>query len=171
MRWIWTRSSGEHWTGRESCHCKRANGHLFLLSPVQASPALPHYGSTLLASLAASTILFNALGNPVTVVPVTRVDAAQDSLLPSKSNERQLSLWKEQPGAETCSPMTSMDLQRQYNAERAHGLPVGVQVVTRDYEDEKSIGMAKLLDDALAQHSPTHRQTFGPGAWQRYSSF
>jgi amidase len=131
-----------------------------IVCPVQASPALPHYGSTLLAPLAASTILYNVLGNPVTVVPVTRVDSSLDAN----------PTWNAPKGTETCSTMVTTRLQQNFDPTSQHGLPIAVQIVTRDYEDEYAIGLAKVLDDALAAQDGNHRKQFGPGAWQRYTS-
>ena len=56
-----------------------------IICPVQATSALPHYGSTLLAPLASATILYNVLRNPATVVPVTRVDKHLDDVKTSES--------------------------------------------------------------------------------------
>lgn len=36
-----------------------------------------------------------------------------------------------------------------YNAERMHGLPVGVQVVGRRLEEEKVLAVMKRIEDAL----------------------
>lgn len=38
---------------------------------------------------------------------------------------------------------------KHYDAERMHGLPVGVQVVGRRLEEEKVLGVMKRLEDAL----------------------
>ena len=41
------------------------------------------------------------------------------------------------------------------------GLPVGVQIVGKSFEDEKVVAMMKIVDDALGPRS------FGPTAWER----
>lgn len=40
---------------------------------------------------------------------------------------------------------------KHYNAEKMHGLPVGVQVVGRRLEEEKVIAMMKRIDDGLKE--------------------
>lgn len=143
-----------------------------IICPVQAGPALPHYGSALLPTLAAATIIYNVLGNPVVVTPVTYVDAELDrhdtpSGKDSMARQAQHAKWTMMPGRQTCSPMVTSNLYKQYNAATMAGLPVGVQVVAREYEDETAVGVARLLDDALAKASDTHRANFGPGTWER----
>lgn len=108
-----------------------------------------------LSPLAASTILYNIVDTPVTVLPVTRVDAKLDSHLLNSPNHAK---WKSTKGFETCSKMLSGDLYKLYNAEKWAGLPVGVQIVTRRGEEELSIGLLKLLDDTLGERG------FGPGS-------
>lgn len=137
-----------------------------IICPVQAGVAVPHYGSSLLPSLAASTILYNVLGNAVTIVPVTRVDAEIDSHLPDSPQYKQ---WMNMQGRETCSRMVSKNLYKQYNSRKDHGLPVGIQVVTRQYEDEKAVGIAKLLDNALNKQDSLHLSQFGPGVWEEFA--
>ena len=46
-----------------------------------------------------------------------------------------------------------------YAPEKMAGLPVGVQVVGRAWEDEKVLAMMKVVDEALGPRG------FGPGAW------
>lgn len=40
-----------------------------------------------------------------------------------------------------------------------HGIPVGVQIVGKPWEDEKVIEMMKVVDEALG------KRDFGPGTW------
>lgn len=40
---------------------------------------------------------------------------------------------------------------KHYDAERMHGLPVGVQVVGRKLEEEKVLGVMKRIEDALGE--------------------
>lgn len=138
-----------------------------IICPVQATSALPHYGTTLLAPLASSTILYNVLRNPATVVPVTKVDKNLDNVKTSTSVKQK---WNGQKDVKKTSNMVASDLAKRFDAKDSHGLPFAVQVVTREYEDEKAVGFAKLLDDALANRDSNHRKEFGPGAWQRWNA-
>ncbi|KLO17969.1 amidase signature enzyme [Schizopora paradoxa] len=125
-----------------------------IIAPVQASPALPHGATKTLAPLAAGTILYNVIDSPVGVVPVTRVDPAKDGLTDE---------WSKGPGLG--SKLIESDVYRRkknlaYDPEAMKGLPVGVQVVGKSWEDEKVVAMMKVVDDALGPRG------FGPDAWQ-----
>jgi hypothetical protein len=52
--------------------------------------------------------------------------------------------------------------KRTYDPEAMAGLPVGVQIVGRLYEDEKVIEMMQVVDEALGERG------FGPGSSSRY---
>ncbi|THH09917.1 hypothetical protein EW145_g1672 [Phellinidium pouzarii] len=125
-----------------------------IIAPVQASPAVPHGATTNLSPLAAGTILYNVIDSPVGVVPVTRVDPAQDQLTDE---------WMDGPGRG--SRIFENELYKSknapYNPEQMKGLPVAVQIVGKSYEDEKVIAMMKIVDDALGPRS------FGPDAWMQ----
>ena len=87
-------------------------------------------------------------------MPVSRVDATKDSLtsdwLVSEPRggmvmvERQLYYGK--------SPL--------YNAQRMHGLPTGVQIVGKRWEDEKVLHIMGVVDAALG------KRAVGPGSWK-----
>ena len=47
-----------------------------------------------------------------------------------------------------------------YEADKMAGVPVGVQVVGRRWEEEKVIEMMKVVDKALG------KRKFGPGQWR-----
>ena len=47
-----------------------------------------------------------------------------------------------------------------YDAKKMAGLPVGVQVVGKKWEEEKVIEMMKVVDKALG------KRKFGPGQWR-----
>ena len=71
------------------------------------------------------------------VLPVTRVDREKDALTPEfKINNNAV----------------AKSAYRDYDADKMHGLPVGVQIVARRLEEEKAIwGLEKVkraLDDA-----------------------
>ncbi|KZV95528.1 amidase signature enzyme [Exidia glandulosa HHB12029] len=122
-----------------------------LIVPSQAIPAPPHGSTKMVPQLAASTFIFNLLDFPTGVIPVTRVDATEDVVTsewlatgPSAANP----VFTEVSGA---TPL--------YDAKAMSGLPVGVQIVGRRWEDEKVLAMMRIADDALGKRS------FGPGSW------
>lgn len=87
------------------------------------------------------TVLFNVVDSTVGVLPVTRVDRHLDALRAdyledskgSKLLEKRVYIGK--PGKEDPT----------YDAEKMHGLPVGVQVVGKAWEEEKVLEMMKVL--------------------------
>jgi hypothetical protein len=122
-----------------------------VLAPVQAVPALPHGGCDRLSPLGCSTLIWNVVDSPVGVVPVTRVDPARDEL----SDE-----WRTAP----CdgSKLLENDIygpKGAYNPSAMKGLPVGVQVVGRPWEEEKVLAIMHVIDTALGPRG------FGPGSW------
>lgn len=144
-----------------------------ILCPVQGSPAVPHGATAKLSTLAVSTIIYNVLDTAVTVLPVTRVDPELDALPPNKAGS---SLTKAQqsylstPGFSTCSKMVSHALytEKVYDPVAMRGLPVSVQVVTRKFEEEKAIGIMRLVDDALREaKGDGQKYGWGPGACAR----
>jgi len=123
-----------------------------VLAPVQAIPALPHGACARLAPLACATLIYNVVDSPVGVVPVTRVDPARDEL----SDE-----WRAAPG--NGSKILEGDVygpKGAYNAQAMEGLPVGIQVVGRPWEEEKVLAIMHIIDAALGPRG------FGPGSWQ-----
>ncbi|KAI0259766.1 amidase signature domain-containing protein [Gloeopeniophorella convolvens] len=132
----------------------QADGQTFdaILAPVQALPAVPHGGCDTLSPLAAATILYNIVDSPVGVVPVTRVDAEKDALSDA---------WRNGPGSG--SKLIEKDMygpKGAYNPKAMHGLPVGIQIVGRPWEEERVLAMMHVVDDALGPRG------FGPGEWE-----
>jgi Asp-tRNA(Asn)/Glu-tRNA(Gln) amidotransferase A subunit family amidase len=107
-----------------------------------------------LSPLAAATILYNIVDSAVGVVPVTRVDPAKDQLTEE---------WTNGPGLG--SPIFEDALYHAkrpvYDPERMKGIPVGVQVVGRRWEDEKVLAMMQIVDQALGPRG------FGPRCWDK----
>ena len=139
-------------------------------SPVQASPAIPHGAGAKVSMICAATVIFNVLEYPVACVPVTRVDASKDSHINGDGPDWKR--WREDQDVHRGSWMISKALYGQgiYDAEKMQGLPVGVQVVshlrvirraldsmlmatsrqvTKPFQEEKAIGIMKMLDSAL----------------------
>ena len=122
-----------------------------VLAPVQAIPALPHGGCDRLMPVGCSTLIWNLADSPVGVIPVTRVDPALDEL----SDE-----WRAAPG--DGSKLLEGELygpKGVYDPSAMKGLPVGVQVVGRPWEEEKVLAIMHVIDAALGPRG------FGPGSW------
>jgi amidase len=122
-----------------------------VVAPVQAIPALPHGGCDRLSPLACSTLVWNVVDSPVGVVPVTRVDPARDALSDA---------WRTAP----CDGSKLLESEiygpkGAYDPSAMKGLPVGVQVVGRPWEEEKVLAIMHVVDAALGPRG------FGPGSW------
>ena len=106
-------------------------------------------------SLSSSTILYNVLELPVGTIPITRVDPTKDRLTPD---------WYK-PQSTAASPLLQKFLYHGdnaiYNAEKMAGLPVGIQIIGKRWEDEKVVEMMRIVDAAVGPRD------FGPGSWQR----
>ncbi|EGO24971.1 hypothetical protein SERLADRAFT_370184 [Serpula lacrymans var. lacrymans S7.9] len=124
-----------------------------IIAPVQALPTLPHGGCAYLSPIACATILYNIVDSPVGTIPVTRVDPAKDGLTEE---------WT--PGAGGGSPILESRMYKGteaiYNPGAMKGIPVGVQIVGKRWEDEKVIAMMHVVDAALGPRD------FGPGSWR-----
>ncbi|WVQ77023.1 hypothetical protein IAR50_006702 [Cryptococcus sp. DSM 104548] len=113
-----------------------------LLTPVQAVPALKHNQTEYLSPLSIATILFNVVDSTVGVLPVTRVDKDLD-VLPTN--------WLEgSTGSSSLEHRTYIgkpgEVEPGYVPEKMHGLPVGVQVVGKAWEEEKVLKVMKLIE-------------------------
>lgn len=49
-----------------------------------------------------------------------------------------------------------------YNPEEMKGMPVGIQIAGRKWEEEKLLAMMRVVDEALGKD-----RGFGPGSWDR----
>ncbi|ROT43645.1 amidase [Sodiomyces alkalinus F11] len=107
----------------------------FLITPPNATPAVPHGGMKDAVSSCGYTFLFNLLDYTAGVLPVTHVDKALDQL-PEDFNIRKLN-------------GVARGAYKLYDATAMHGLPVGVQVVGRRLEEEKVLSIMKRVEDAL----------------------
>ena len=117
--------------------------------PISATKYLLGFG--------AGTLFYNLLDCPVGSVPVTRVNPKLDalpngwltktSINTTSSKEMDKILYGEKWG---------------YNADAMEGLPVGIQLVGRKWEEEKVVEMMKVVDAALGERG------FGPDGWQKW---
>ncbi|KAH9838180.1 amidase (acetamidase) [Teratosphaeria destructans] len=113
----------------------QGDGMDFILTPPNATPAVPHGGMSTAAAACGYTFLFNLLDYTAGILPVTHVDAVQDRL-PSDFNKRNLN-------------GVARGAYQHYDAEKMAGLPVAVQVVGRRLQEEKVLACMKRLEDAL----------------------
>ncbi|KAI1463188.1 amidase signature enzyme [Daldinia caldariorum] len=107
----------------------------FLITPPNATPAVPHDGMKEAVSSCGYTFLFNIVDYTCGIIPVTHVDKELDKL-PSTFNIKKLN-------------GVAQGAYKLYDAEAMHGLPVGVQVVGRRLEEEKVLAIMKRVEDAL----------------------
>jgi fatty acid amide hydrolase len=106
-----------------------AGGFDALLCPPFALPALTHGGSTYLTDAISYTALYNFLGWPAGVVPVTRVREGEESDRRSSGDIVERSARAVERGSV--------------------GLPIGVQVAARPLRDELVLSIMMALEDAF----------------------
>lgn len=99
--------------------------------------------------------------SPVGCIPVTLVDPALDAL----TEEWTVRGEGKGQGSLLIEQRLYGDGEDAYNAEAMKGLPIGVQVVGKRWEEEKVIAMMKIVDDALGS-----ARGFGPTGWQKRST-
>lgn len=137
-----------YWTGQRDSYTaqfRRAawqdNNFDFLICPPQAVPALEHRRTKDLSPLAIGTILFNIVDSTAGVLPVTRVDPVRDAV-PDNFLAGSTGSWilekKVYGGTDPA-----------YDAKKMAGMPVGVQVVGRQFEEEKVLAMMKIVEGAV----------------------
>lgn len=104
----------------------------FVLTVPNSLPAPPHDGMKDGWSACGYTFLFNILDYSAGVLPVTHVDRVQDALNNFK-------------------PRNQIEAKQYklYDANKMHGLPVGVQVVGRRLEEEKVLEGMKVVENSL----------------------
>ncbi|KAI1378887.1 amidase [Hypoxylon crocopeplum] len=108
----------------------------FILTPPNATPAVPHDGMKDAVSSCGYTFLFNVVDYTCGILPVTHVDKDLDKL-PSDFNLKRLNF-------------VARGAYKLYDAEAMHGLPVGIQVVGRRLEEEKVLAIMKRIEDVLS---------------------
>lgn len=122
----------------------KESGIDFLLTVPHSTPAFPHY--TFYDSFTGLdyTFLFNILDYTAGVLPVTHVDRMKDQLPPDFKLSKLNGVAR---GTFKC-----------YDAEKMHGLPVGVQIVGRRSEEEKVLKGMELLEEALHANGVVYQQ-------------
>lgn len=101
-----------------------------LIAPAMYGPAPKHDGVVYWGS----TVVFNALDMPSTVIPVTKASLTLDS--------------KE----DHFKPVNRIDqvVHDAWNPSDFAGLPCGVQIVGRRFQEEALLGLSEIVDGALA---------------------
>ncbi|KAI9830526.1 MAG: hypothetical protein M1819_005484 [Sarea resinae] len=110
----------------------------FLLTPPNATPAVPHDGMKAAVSSCGYTFLFNLVDYVAGVVPVTHVQRATDGLA------EDLDVAKLNGVARGAYEL--------YDADKMDGLPVGVQVVGPRLQEESVLGFMGAVEAALERH-------------------
>ena len=107
----------------------------FMITPPNATPAVPHGGMKDAVSSCGYTFIFNLLDYTSGIIPVTHVDRALDQLDPSVNVKKMNGVAK---GA-----------YKHYDADKMHGLPVAVQVVGQRLQEEKVLAVMERIEEAL----------------------
>lgn len=113
----------------------KGDGMDIILTPPNATPAVPHGAMANAAASCGYTFLFNLLDYSCGILPVTHVDPNKDMLPQSVKINKMNGVAR---GA-----------YKHYDAIRMAGLPVGVQVVGRRLEEEKVLACMAQVEEAL----------------------
>lgn len=128
----------------------KGDGLDFILTPPNATPAVPHNGMKEAASACGYTFLFNLLDYTCGILPVTHVDPTKDAL-PASVNVRKMN-------------GVARGAYKHYDAVKMAGLPVAVQLVGRRLEEEKVLACMSRLEDALDAKGEKYELLKVPGA-------
>lgn len=109
----------------------------FMITPPNATPAVPHDGMKDAVSNCGYTFLFNLLDYTCGIMPITHVDKTLDQL-PSDFSLKNLN-------------GVAYGAYKHYDATAMHGLPVAVQIVGQRLEEEKVLAIMKRIEDALGE--------------------
>ncbi|KAI9880772.1 MAG: hypothetical protein M1830_000208 [Pleopsidium flavum] len=110
----------------------------FMLTPPNATPAVPHEGMKDAVSSCGYTFMFNLLDYTCGIIPVTHVDRAKDQL-PATFRFKDLN-------------GVAKGAYKHYDANKMHGLPVAVQVVGQRLQEEKVLAVMQRIEDALEKN-------------------
>jgi Asp-tRNA(Asn)/Glu-tRNA(Gln) amidotransferase A subunit family amidase len=93
--------------------------------------------------LSIATLLYNVVDSTVGCLPVTRVDRSRDATPPVDE------FLADSPGSFILEKRIYGVSDPAYDANKMHGLPVGIQVVGKAWEDEKVLSVMKEIQDAV----------------------
>ncbi|KAI9138924.1 amidase signature domain-containing protein [Paraphysoderma sedebokerense] len=115
-----------------------------IICPVNSMPAPPHDSFRWLSACASYSLTYNILDYSCGVIPVTTVNPQVDSYQASSSN---LTV----PGTnhELEATIIHKRMVAHYNADGMKGLPIGVQIVGRRFEEEKVLKIMKVVESCL----------------------
>ncbi|EME46825.1 hypothetical protein DOTSEDRAFT_70708 [Dothistroma septosporum NZE10] len=122
---------------------EKGDGMDIMLTPPNATPAVPHNGMKDASASCGYTFLFNLLDYTCGIVPVTHVDPSTD-MLPQSVKVNKMN-------------GVARGAYKHYDAVKMAGLPVAVQVVGRRLEEEKVLAVMKRLEDALEARGEKYR--------------
>jgi len=111
----------------------------FIITVPNAHPAVPRGGMLEGWKSCGYTFLCNLLDYTAGVLPVTHVDSQRDSLNAFKARNA-----------------VEAGAYRMYDAQKMHGLPVGVQVIGRRLQEEKVLECLKLIENLLKQEGKAY---------------
>ncbi|OSX63278.1 hypothetical protein POSPLADRAFT_1055336 [Postia placenta MAD-698-R-SB12] len=106
----------------------------FVITVPNALPAVPHLGMLNGWKVCGYTFMWNLLDYTAGILPVTHVDRTRDAL-----------------GAFKPRNAVERGAYGMYDAEKMHGLPVGVEVVGRRLQEEKVLEGMKMIEKLLKQ--------------------
>ena len=115
----------------------------FMLTPPNATPAVPHGGMKDAVSSCGYTFLFNLLDYTCGIIPVTHVDKALDQL-PITFRMRDLN-------------GVARGAYKHYDANAMHGLPVAIQIVGQRLEEEKILAVMERVEGALEKRGEKYQ--------------
>lgn len=113
------------------------NGFDFMITPPNATPALPHDAMHDAVSSCGYTFMFNLLDYTCGIMPITHVDKEKDQF-PWDFDIKKFN-------------GIARGAYKHYDATAMHGLPVAVQVVGQRLEEEKVLAIMKRIEDALGE--------------------
>jgi Asp-tRNA(Asn)/Glu-tRNA(Gln) amidotransferase A subunit family amidase len=135
-QWVYKREAYKaRWHEWWNSFGNKGDGMDIILTPPNATPAVPHGGMASAAAACGYTFLFNLIDYTAGIVPVTHVDPSKDMLSPSVKVSKMNGVAR---GA-----------YKHYDAVKMAGLPVAVQVVGRRLEEEKVLACMEQLENAL----------------------
>ncbi|RDW87688.1 hypothetical protein BP5796_03382 [Coleophoma crateriformis] len=107
----------------------------FMITPPNATPAVPHDGMKDAVSSCGYTFLFNLLDYTCGIMPITHVDQGLDAL----------------PASFSMKPLNGVarGAYKHYDATAMHGLPVAVQIVGQRLEEEKVLAIMERIEASL----------------------
>ncbi|KAG0144560.1 hypothetical protein CROQUDRAFT_672323 [Cronartium quercuum f. sp. fusiforme G11] len=145
----------QQWRVKKQAYEKQVRSYLWeeenfdaLLCPTQAMPAVPNGSTWNKSVLAESTFLWNVVDSTVGQVPVTKVESEKDRSVTAE--DVKLGIFEK-------------GVQDLYDVDRMAGLPVGIQVVGGAWEEEKVLGIMKIVEGCWEDSE----NLFKPGSFLR----